>query len=71
MASDKTDVKRKQTRVEPTTHVMHPNFVYQRGADVQATWRRFGWVPPSATMSPPPPEKEYIPETQWEMRRVK
>ena len=20
---------------------------YQRGADVQATWRKFGWVPPS------------------------
>jgi hypothetical protein len=20
---------------------------YQRGADVQATWRKYGWVPPS------------------------
>lgn len=57
-------MKREQTRVEPTTHVTHPDFKYQRGADVQATWRRFGWVPPSATMTPPPPEK--IPETQWE-----
>ena len=69
-----TDVKRKQTRVEPTTHVTHPDFKYQRGADVQATWRRFGWTPPSATMTPPPPEKQYIPETHWEpreMRRVK
>lgn len=67
-----TDEKsvRKQTRVEPTTHVTNPDFKYQRGADVQATWRRFGWTPPSATMTPPPPEK--IPETQWEpMRRVK
>ena len=22
-------------------------FVYQSGADVQRTWRKFGWVPPS------------------------
>jgi len=65
-------MKREQTRVEPSVHVMHPNFNYTRGADVQATWRRFGWTPPSATMTPPPPEK--VPETQWEpreMRRVK
>jgi hypothetical protein len=45
-------------------------FTYQRGADVQATWLRFGWVPPSATMTPPPPEK--VADAGWEpMRRVK
>lgn len=62
--------KRKQTRVEPTTRVTDVKFSYQRGADVQATWRKFGWTPPSATMTPPPPEKEVVPH--WEpMRRVK
>lgn len=67
-------MKRPQTRVEPTTRVTDVKFSYQRGADVQATWRRFGWTPPSATMTPPPPEKEYVPEANWEpreMRRVK
>ena len=64
----------KAKRTEPSVRVTDNNFNYKRGADVQATWRRFGWVPPSATMTPPPPEKEYIPETHWEpreMRRVK
>ena len=67
-------MKREQTRVDPSVHVFDDRFKPTRGADVQATWRRFGWVPPSATMTPPPPEKEYLPETQWqprEMRRVK
>jgi len=65
-------MKRPQTRVEPTTRVTDIKFSYQRGADVQATWRRFGWTPPSATMTPPPPEKEYVPDAHWEpMRRVK
>jgi hypothetical protein len=63
-------MKREQTRVEPTTRVTDIKFTYQRGADVQATWRRFGWVPPSATMTPPPPEK--VADAGWEpMRRVK
>ena len=63
-------MKREQTRVEPTTRVTDVKFSYQRGADVQATWRRLGWVPPSATMTPPPPEK--VPDAGWEpMRRVK
>jgi len=24
-----------------------PSFVYMKGSDVQKTWRRYGWVPPS------------------------
>ena len=66
--------KRPQTRVEPSLKTTDPRFKPTRGADVQATWRKFGWTPPSATMTPPPPEKQYIPETHWEpreMRRVK
>jgi hypothetical protein len=63
-------MKREQTRVEPTTRVTDIKFSYQRGADVQATWRKFGWTPPSEKMTPPPPEK--VADAGWEpMRRVK
>ena len=65
-------MKREQTKVEPSLRTTDPRFVPTRGADVQATWRKFGWTPPSATMAPPPPEK--VPDAQWEpreMRRVK
>lgn len=24
-----------------------PSFVYLKGSDVQRTWRRYGWTPPS------------------------
>jgi hypothetical protein len=62
-------MKRKQTRVEPTTHVTDPDFKYQRGADVQATWRRFGWIPPSEGK----PTPVFVEKTfEWEpVRRVK
>lgn len=33
----------------PTVPLTDARFAYARGADVQATWRRFGWVPPSET----------------------
>ena len=29
----------------PTIPVGHPDFVWITGADVQATWRRYGWLP--------------------------
>lgn len=32
-------------RTEPIIPVDHPNFVWTTGADVQATWRRYGWLP--------------------------
>lgn len=25
----------------------HSKFVYQSGADVQKTWRKYGWIPPT------------------------
>lgn len=63
-------MKRPQTRVEPSVRITDTRFVPTRGSDVQATWRKFGWTPPSATMPPPPPEK--VADAQWEpMRRVK
>lgn len=34
-------------RTEPRIPVLNPLFVWTRGADVQATWRKHGWVPPS------------------------
>lgn len=27
----------------------NPEFKWKHGADVQAVWRRYGWVPPSET----------------------
>lgn len=54
----------------PWIPVGSPKFKWTSGADVQATWRKYGWTPPSETMTPPPPEKEVVPH--WEhMRRVK
>jgi len=32
-------------RTEPYIPVGHPEYVWTNGADVQATWRRFGWQP--------------------------
>lgn len=59
----------KQTRVEPSVRVTDNNFNYKRGADVQATWRRFGWVPPSEYK----PEPAFVEKVrEWEpVRRVK
>jgi hypothetical protein len=37
-----------KSRVEPSIPASDPRFVWTTGADVQATWRRFGWTPPSA-----------------------
>jgi len=56
-------------RADPSTPVTDIKFTYQRGADVQATWRRFGWVPPSEGR-PAPVFVEKV--SDWEpVRRVK
>ena len=31
----------------PRIPVGHPDFKWTSGADVQSTWRKYGWVPPS------------------------
>lgn len=36
-------------RIEPIIPAGHPKFVWTAGADVQATWRRFGWTPSKPT----------------------
>lgn len=35
----------KAKRTEPFIPVGHPDYVWTTGADVQATWRRYGWTP--------------------------
>ena len=55
---------------KPFIPVDHPDFVWRTGGDVQAIWRRYGWTPPSAKMTPPPPEKEVVDVAQ-KFRRVK
>lgn len=39
-------------RTVPLIPVGHPNFKWTSGADVQATWRRFGWTAPSESRIP-------------------
>ena len=56
-------------RTEPSVRVTDNNFLYKRGADVQATWRRFGWVPPSE-YKPEPMFVEKVREFE-PVRRVK
>ena len=64
--------KIKARRVEPSVPVTDIRFSYQRGADVQATWRKFGWVPPSESKTPPV-IVERMEQHDWDhpMRRVK
>lgn len=37
----------------PWIPVGHPEFKWLSGADVQATWRRYGWTPPSGVAAAP------------------
>lgn len=37
----------------PWIPVGHPEFKWLSGADVQSTWRRYGWTPPSGVFSAP------------------
>ena len=39
-------------RTDPWVPVGHPNYKWTSGADVQATWRKHGWVPPSEGKAP-------------------
>lgn len=36
----------------PRVPVGHPDYKWTSGADVQATWRKYGWTPPSEKMTP-------------------
>ena len=56
-------------RIEPWIPVGHPDYKWTSGADVQATWRKHGWVPPSEGKAPVYVEPK---EPAWvSVRRVK
>lgn len=41
------NVEKKKKPVSPLATDLNSTFVYQSGADVQKTWRKFGWTPPT------------------------
>jgi len=59
----------KAKRTDPWIPVGHPDFVWTSGADVQKTWRKYGWTPPSEKRPPVVVEPK---EPEWvSVRRVK
>lgn len=56
----------------PFVPVGHPDFKWTSGADVQATWRKYGWTPPSeGRAAPPPPPVVETPPFAPFLRRFK
>jgi hypothetical protein len=45
----------------PWVPVGHPDYKWAQGADVQATWRKYGWTPPSEQPATPPSEQPATP----------
>jgi len=39
--------KKKIDRQAPMAVDLNSTFVYQTGSDVQRTWRKYGWTPPT------------------------
>jgi len=39
--------KKKVGKVAPMATDLNSTFVYQSGSDVQKTWRKYGWTPPT------------------------
>lgn len=57
-------------RTEPWIPVGHPEYKWTSGADVQATWRKYGWTPPTGQPSTPILREAVLPE--WmPVRRIK
>lgn len=54
----------------PWIGVNHPDYKWTSGANVQATWRKYKWTPPSDKITPPVVVEE---EPAWvaKVRRVK
>lgn len=55
----------------PTIPVGHPDYKWTSGADVQATWRRFGWTPPFGNVYEPIKPQEVVIDTTRKYWRVK
>jgi hypothetical protein len=49
-------------RSDPWIPIGHPDFKWTSGSDVQALWRKYGWVPPSEQRQTPLPEMTKEPE---------
>lgn len=44
----KSESKKESLKKKPALAVeLNSTFVYQSGADVQKTWRKYGWTPPT------------------------
>lgn len=57
-------------KTTPWIPVGHPDYKWTSGADVQATWRKYGWTPPSGVSAAPLLIENKTPE--WvQVRRVK
>jgi hypothetical protein len=52
-------------RTDPWIPVGHPDFKWTSDADVQALWRKYGWVSPSEQRPAPP----IIEESEWQARK--
>lgn len=50
-------------RTDPLIPVGHPKFVWSPLADVQRTWRKYGWVPPSELKQAIPDQNQGACET--------
>ena len=55
----------------PWVPVGHPHYKWVQGADVQRTWRKYGWTPPSEARRPVYDEPKVPVWMRPEMRRVK
>ena len=55
----------------PTVPASDPRFKWTTGADVQATWRRFGWTPPSEGRPTVYEEPAKQPAHMTKLRRAK
>lgn len=56
---------------QPFIGVDHPDYKFTTGADVQATWRKYGWTPPSEYRPAPPPEKPAFEQPLKPLRMVR
>lgn len=55
----------------PWIPVGHPEYKWTSGADVQATWRKYGWVAPSGQVAAPLVREAAAPVWVAPVRRVK
>lgn len=57
-----TTAKTTAKKTDPWIPVGHPDYVWTSGADVQRTWRKYGWVPLSEQRSTAPANEQPVME---------